>query len=273
MVLRFYSLMLLYRDPFIEFGVKSLGFLEDELTGTPAYSYHCEDLEVEAHLLFRSRVLAFAPATWRNMREPLRSFQSFCRKRGLNPLNCTSSSLNIYLLWLGHSGKTFGTVTHSLDSVNFIYKFFLVRDNVVDTTVRQVLKYLEKLCPTIVRPRLPFGAAEVRKLWDAIDAKYGGLHNMPPLELRTFVMVVSMHASFCRFSDIAPVKISDIFFELDYFKIHLRYSKTDPTGKGQWAFIPRDCSAVRDPHMLMCLYLSSVHADQDESIFLFPPFE
>ena len=86
-------------------------------------------------------------------------------------------------------------------------------------------------------------------------------------------MAVIQHASLCHFSDIAQLKLSDLFYELDYFKIHIQFSKTDQNGIGQVAFIPKLSSSVRDPHSLMCLYLSVMHEMQNENVFLFPPLK
>ena len=158
--------------------------------------------------------------------------------------------------------------------MNFLYRFFLVRETIVDNSVSAVLKFLEKTCPRNVHLRCGFGSVEVRQMWDKLEKKSNGIENVSLVELHTFVMAVIQHASLCRFSDIAQLKLSDLFdlfYELDYFKIHIQFSKTDQNGIGQVAFIPRLSSGVRDPHGLMCLYLSIMHEPQDEGIFLFPP--
>ena len=156
-------------------------------------------------------------------------------------------------------------------AINFFNRFFLIRDIIVDNSVSAVLKFLEKTCPRNVHPRCGFGSVEVRKMWDKLEKKSNGIENLSLVELRTFVMAVIQRASLCRFSDIAQLKLSDLFYELDYFKIHIQFSKTDQNGIGQVAFIPRLSSGVRDPHGLMCLYFSIMHEPQDEGIFPFPP--
>ena len=41
-------------------------------------------------------------------------------------------------------------------------------------------------------------------------------------------------------------------YEVDYFKIYIKYSKTDQAGVGQTVFIPDIDSVHQDPHMMMC---------------------
>ena len=109
-------------------------------------------------------------------------------------------------------------------------------------------------------------------MWDKLESTKG-IANLTNLELHTFVMAVMQHASFCRFADVAQLKLSDLFYDLDYFKVNIWYSKTDQQGVGQAAFIPRLDSGIRDPHNLMCLYLSKMHSNQDDLVFLFPPLK
>ncbi len=119
----------------------------------------------------------------------------------------------------------------------------------------------------------PFGSKEIRTLWDAMDKRYGSIDNIPLFEFRSFVLAVFQHATFCRFSDIAPLKLSDIAFQLDYFTVKIRCSKTDQHGDGQWAYVSTSSSGCRDPHKLMCLFIQKVHTNQDDDAYLFPPLK
>ena len=89
-------------------------------------------------------------------------------------------------------------------------------------------------------------------------------------------MTVFQHVSFCRFSDLRSLRLADVLHEVDYFKIHVRYSKTDQAGLGQTVFIPKLDSVHKDPHMLMCLYLHRLDeksADAPGDMYLFPPLK
>lgn len=264
---------MMFRNLFLEFGAKALGFRADELRSTPAWTYIQSEPSEMRQLLFISKVLAFSFSTWKKHTTFIKGFQDFCWHRDANPLECTPTLLNVYLLQSAQNGKSFGFVTAVVDALSFVYRFFLVRDNLVDSTVHTVLKFLKKVCTSVSLRKAPFGSAEIRKLWDTMDKNYPNLSDVPLVELRSFVMLVIQHASFCRFSDIANVKLSDLFFELDYFKIVIRYSKTDQTGEGQTVYVPDSSTGLRSPHRLMCLFLHRVHGEGNDSIYLFPPLK
>ena len=257
----------------MEFGSKVLGFKEDELQSTPAFRCYEDMSPAEENLLVKSRVLAYSTATLNRYIAVFKKFQKFCRARDINSLDCTPSTFNIYLLTVAQSGSSVGCIETIVLAMNFLYRFFLIGATIVDISVSAVLKFLEKTCPRNVHLRWGFGSVEVRKMWDTLEKRYNGIENLPLAQLHTFVMAVIQHASLCRFSDIAQLKLPDLFYDLDYLKIHIQLSKTNQNGIGQVAFIPKLSSSVRDPHSLMCLYLLVMHEKQNESVFLFPPLK
>jgi hypothetical protein len=172
------------------------------------------------------------------------------------------------MLYIAQQGKSFGTVQRFLNAYSFLLRFFGSPDIVSDPSVYELKRFLAKVCPHVANKKLPFGSAEVRALWDSIEAT-GGIERLSKLEFRTFVMAVNQHATFCRFSDLQNVKITDLLFELDYFKINIQYSKTDQAGVGQYVYVPKN-QCARDAHMLLCLYLSDIDTT-DDTMYLFPP--
>ncbi len=77
------------------------------------------------------------------------------------------------------------------------------------------------------------------------------VENLSLKNLRTFKLAVFRHKTFCRFSDLQQITLGDVFHEVDYFKIHIGFTKTDQQDEGQWLF----CQSLpfRHSHMLMCL--------------------
>jgi len=186
-------------------------------------------------------------------------------------LSCTPFTVNLFLLQVSQTGKSFGSIESFLNSFAFVYKFYLIHNDVIDSSVQDVKKFLAKSCPHRRNQKNAFGSAEIRKVWDTIEADMGGIESLNKTELRTFVMAVFQHKTFCRFSDAAELKLSDVLFDMDYFKIHIRYSKNDQEGIGKDVVLTRNPYAVRNAHMLMCLYLQRVHPDPVEEVYLFPP--
>jgi len=242
------------------------------VANTPAFDLEFQ--EGNPANICKARILGYAVGTWTGYAIAIRQFLEFCKNRELSPFECTPSILNLYLLTEVENGRSVCFFEKFLNAWSFVCRFFLCDDYTKNPTIADVKKFVEKTCPRSANKKEPFGAAEVRKLWDAIDAKKGGIQNLNMHELRTFMIAVFQHKTFCRFSEIRNIKLEDLFHDIDFFKIHLKFSKTDQGGKGQWLYLPKMSSGYRDPHMLMCLYIH--HLELDKSVpsphmYLFPP--
>lgn len=127
--------------------------------------------------------------------------------------------------------------------------------------------------PPKIQQKDAFGSDEIRRIWDKIDTELGGVQNLSSSDLRTFVLAVFQHKTFCRFSDVKQLKLKDILFNVDYFKVHIKYSKTDQGGLGQNVYLTCNTSHSRNAHMLMCLFLQKIHSDPTDQVYLFPPLK
>jgi hypothetical protein len=154
-----------------------------------------------------------------------------------------------------------------------VYRWFLIDNLLEDQNIIDVRRFLSKTCPKVCNRKDALGIVQIRKIWDAIDREYPDLDKVPAVTLRTFVMTVIQYASFCRYSDIAELRLDDVVYHMDYFQLNIRFSKTDQAGAGQTAFVPRNGHSVRCPHKLMCLFLHKMHNDPNPDVYLFPPLE
>jgi hypothetical protein len=262
------------RCQLIEFGEKVLGLKPNHLVNTRAFDMEFQEDAHNTDNLFRARVLAYSPSTWGNHASAIKGFLQFCDVRELDPFECTPSIISLYMLSAAQAGKTSGVFDNFLNAWSFVSRFFHCTDYTKEESVLAMKRFTEKACARNENKKLPFGSAEVRKLWDKIDREKGGVHNLSKKDLRTFMMAVFQHKTFCRFADLKDITLNDIFHEVDYFKIHVKYTKTDQKGAGQWLYLPKDSSGFRDPHMLMCLYIN--HLELHSTIhtphaYLFPP--
>jgi len=268
-------MLLLYRSQFIEFGTKVLGLQANDLVNTPAFDMEFQEKAEDVDNLFKARVLAYAPTTWQGYASSISGFLRFCENRELSPFECTPSILNLYMLKAAQSGKSVSYFDNFLKAWSFIAKFFMCTDYTQDPTVTVMKIFTQKTCNRKTNKKHPFGAAEVRKIWNKIDEN-GGIEKLDFKDFRTFMMAVFQHRTFCRFSDLKGITLEDVFFNADYFKIHVKFTKTDQQGGGQWLFLPKECTEYRDAHMLMCLYVH--HLDLEVNVpsphvYLFPPLE
>jgi hypothetical protein len=262
----------LTRNLFLDFGETVLGIPEDWLKVTRAFT----DFQTQegAEELLKATVLAYASSTWLRHSSVIKSFISFCLARELSIFESTPYIVNLFILKRVQDGVSYGMIQSFLDSLSFVLRFFKVANFVDDPMVKVIKKFAEKTCTHLKNAKQPFGSAEVRTMWDALDAKYGSIQHVPKKELRTFMLAVFQHQTFCRFSDVTKITLADLFHDVDFFKIHIRYSKTDQGGEGQFVYLPKSSSPFRNAHMLMCLYLQKMGFDSEgspEELYLFPP--
>jgi len=258
----------------LEFGTKVLGLKATDIANTPVFDLQFQKGMADGGEICKARILAYATGTWTGYAAVVRGFLAFCETRELSPFECTPSIINLYMLFEAKNKKSASFFEKFLNAWSFISKFFLCQDFTKDPIVADVWKFVEKVAPRKCNKKLPFGADEVRRLWDAIDEKLGGVQKLDRHDFRTFMLAVFQHKTFCRFSEAKHVKLEDVFHTADYFKIHVRFSKTDQGGKGQWLYLPKMSSLYRDPHMLMCLYVHHLELDKhvpSPHMYLFPP--
>jgi integrase len=266
--------LLLSRNLFIEFGHKVVGLEVDWLTDSAAYRDYM--IQEEAAALLQVRILAYSSVTWLKHAAALKKFVIFCTHREVSIFDCTPYIVNIFLLHRIQDGASVGSLESFIAALSFVLKFFGVVNYALDPMIDTVLKFAQKACVHLKKEKNSFGSAEVRAIWDALEAKYGNLQNVPKNELRTFMLAVFQHKTFCRFSDAARLTLEDIFHDVDYFKVHIRVSKTDQKGEGQWVFLPKSTSPFRDAHMLLCLYIKRMDFPTDcdsNKLYLFPPLK
>ena len=251
-----------------------LGLPVEWLQSTRAFAIF--EIQEEAVKLLQVRVLAYASATWIRHASSVKKFVQFCTQRELNIFECTPYIINLFLLNQIQDGVSYGFICNFLEGLAFVLRFYDVKDYVGDSMVKIMKKFALKACKHQSNVKKPFGSAEVRTIWNALDEKYGNVQNFPLDKLRTFVMAVFQHQTFCRFSDIAKIKLEDLLHDVDYFKVHISMSKTDQGGEGQWVLLPKSDSPFRNAHMLLCLYIHRMgfnSAAETDLLYLFPPLK
>jgi hypothetical protein len=203
----------------------------------------------DSNLLLRGRVLAYAENMWKRHINTIRSFIAFCKVRELSVFCCTPSVLNLYMLTEAKNGKSTGFINSFLDAFAFLTKFFDMPNYAESHSVKAVKRFVEKSTLNITNVKTAFGTDEVRKLFDYNVKHFGPVDTWPKLLLRTFTLAVFQHKTFCRFSDVSKVKLDDILFHADYFKIHISSSKTDQAAKGDYVYVAKVLLAFK---ILIC---------------------
>jgi len=269
--IEFYLIHCACRDIFLEFGERVFGLPGADAAATEAYRIYLTDSPEEAALLFRSRVLAYSTAIWTQHGTHVKDFVAFCRRRDLSIFEITPSIVNLYLLHIAQKEKTYGTVCAIVDALSFVFRFYSATNHANHASVCETKKFLSKVCEHKQNKKSAFDSAAVRKLWNSMLSKYESIEKIPLPELRTFVLIVFQHSTFCRYSDVAKITLDDILFDTDYFKIKITSSKTDQGGKGDFVFLPKQKIGFVDAHMLLCLWLQKLDPPGTPKVYLFPP--
>jgi hypothetical protein len=180
----------LSRNQLLEFGEKVLRLKPNHLVNTPAFDLEFQEAAVDTDNLFRAKVLAYSISTRKGHASAIKGFLQFCEVRELNPFECTPSILSLYMLAAAQAGKTVGVFDSFLNAWSFICRFFMCTDYTKESSVAALKKFAEKACTKKSNKKLPFGSAEIRKIWDRIDAEKGGVQNLNFKDLRTFMISV-----------------------------------------------------------------------------------
>jgi integrase len=256
-------------------GTKILGIPPADIKTAGAYRQSMTLPSHEADEVTRSRYLAYATNTWKRHASYIRSFLKFCENRSLNIFDCTPSVINLFLIKEAQNSKTTGVIESFLDAYSFVMKFFEMPNHANVNSVTEIKRFVEKVTVRNTRTRAAFGAAEVRILWEKLTAKYGPIESRSKMQLRSFTLAIFQHSTFCRFSDVEKIKLDDVMFHTDYFKVYIRCSKTDQAGNGSYVYVPKANTGFRDPHMLMCVYIQKMEFEKckSEDLYLFPPLK
>ena len=84
-------------------------------------------------------------------------------------------------------------------------------------------------------------------------------------------MVNFCYYTLSRFDCITKIRLVDLHFEDDYFKVLISSSKTDQNAEGQYVFLPKKSSYC--PFKLLCNYIHIFDFDNMQNPFLFPPLK
>ena len=222
--------------------------------------------DLEKRELFRAQIMSFSVNTVKNYSLRCKEFFNFSKKRSEKAFPVRISLLNLFLLKEGNSGKSIGSLKYFIAILDFFCKIFGYGTVGAEKTVKNTLKFLEKMCKKVTRYRKPLTNDILEKLFENIDKK-GGIEKLEFIQLRTLIMITVCYYSLMRFDDIRNIELSDIIRESNFFKFNINYSKTDQAGNGQSAYVI-STDTKYDPYFLVKDYLKKL--ESMGSTFLLP---
>ena len=224
----------------------------------------CSCSDDSSNHIFKSRLLSVSLSSLKSYSYPLRNFTSYLKQWSFL---ISEASISGFLMKMVNEKSTVGSVNLFFNAITFFKSFYELSFEIT----RQIRDLKKFALMTLEEKRMirdSFGETEISVLWDRF---FNNFHDRSLTEFRTFVMIVILHTTFCRFACLQNVKISNLYYDKDYFKIFVPFSKTDISGKGEYVFVPnRDSS--KNPHKLLSLYLHFMNFEKND-FYLFPPLE
>ena len=173
--------------------------------------------------------------------------------------------MNLFLIKNVENGKSYDSLTSIIDAFRFIVKLFDFRA-IESDTFYHLRKYIKKFAVKINRDRLGFRYTHLEKIYKNLKC----VHTLTPCNYRSFIMIVFMYHTLCRYDCITHIQMKHITFHSNFFEILIVKSKTDQEGRGQKVYVPH--KPLWSPHRLLCDYIMDCNFQNDDD-FLFPPLK
>ena len=172
-----------------------------------------------------------ADATRRAYRSDLQDFVRFCAARGISPaIPAAHSTFAAYLAALADAGRKYATIRRRTAAIAYAHRLkgFAPPDQA--EAVKAVLRGIRHTIGVAVQRKAPATAralaAMLKKLPDTLAGK------------RDRALLLIGFAAALRRSEIAALDVADLEFVDAGVIVHLRRSKTDQDGAGQFVAVP-----------------------------------
>ena len=146
-------------------------------------------------------------------------------KKHISPIEVSTKDIKEFLVWINELGMTSSSQARVLSGIKAFYKYLILED-LIKTDPSSVIE-----APKLGR-KLPdtLSFNEISLLLDSIDLS-------SPEGMRNKAMLETLYACGLRVSELVNLKISSIFFDIDFIKV---------TGKGdKERFVPMGSSAKK----------------------------
>lgn len=169
--------------------------------------------------------------------EKLNQYFEF-NKTKISPTDVQTKDIKEFLEWINELGMTASSQARVLSGVKSFYKYLMIEDLIKNdpASIVETPKLGRKLPDTL-------SLSEINQIIEAVDASSSeGMRNKALLE--------TLYACGLRVSELVNLKLSDIYFEIDFLKV---------TGKGdKERFVPIGGTAKK----LIKLYVDEVRVHQ-----------
>lgn len=195
------------------------------------------------------------------------SAKQFFRKCIETKLDCILSEMKSYFIDEVENGSTYEILVSKLNSIKFILRF--LGYEIRDFSLVNIMRYIKKYSlPSLKISRQGLDENCIIKIWNRV-LRFG-YKSLSLIQKRTFVMIIFMYATMCRYDCLTGIQLKHLVYNNDIFEICIPRSKTDQAGRGQTVYLTH--KPQYSPHRLLCDYIHTF-ALESENSFLFHPLK
>jgi integrase len=182
-------------------------------------------MQIMIEALFEKLHGALSENTLRAYQSDYTHFTIWCQEHNVLPLSHSPSEILKYLNNMADKNAV-ATIIRRLASLSSIFNYLCLPDTTKDIHVRLALKKIKRQKGMAQRQAEPLTKSHIQKMLPYCGEGVVGLRNK--------VLIYLGHQTMRRRSELCNFKFEDLV-ELpgDRYGIHLRFSKTDQTGKGK----------------------------------------
>ena len=227
---------MLNNQDFAQSQAKSL----DSLTSGEVLAFPRTPTKTDPKIIFyqdaRNRLLvtivkiegAYAPSTIRAYRSNFEFFINYCEKQNLEVLPCAASTLASYISHLSNQNLKSASIRLASAAVAAIHRFNRFEDPSKDPDVVLELRKMFRKLGRYQQQATAINKHTLEKLIAVTDNSLKGY--------RDRALLLTAYDSLCRRSELAALRVEDVFNvnSRNGIQIRLRKSKTDQSGDGRW---------------------------------------
>ena len=170
-----------------------------------------------------------------------RSWEAWCRARGLSALPAAPGALAAYLTERAESGLCYGTLDGACSAIAHRHHQDGLADPTADPVVARVRRGLRRIMGTAPRRQAhPLTVDELAQIVASIDTE-------APIGVRDRAVLLLGYAAALRPSELAALDLADITVDRHGLLIAIRRSKTDQEGHGQLVGVAAGLHSATDP--------------------------
>jgi len=169
-------------------------------------------------------------ATRRAYQTDAADFTAWCRRHGLEPLPASVSTVAAYLAGLAKVGLKASTITRRCAGIRYMHRMAGYEPPTNSEAIKAVLAGIKRSIGTAVTRKAPATAEAIRAMLEEMPTDIRGL--------RDRALLLLGFAGALRRSELVALDVADLEEGPEGMHVHIRRSKTDQEGAGDFVSIP-----------------------------------